>query len=394
MIVLQYLYLLKGNDFYIFMRQYHDLLKKVLGGGDVQFDPRTQESVLGLSVAQSTYDLREGFPLITTKNIPPRLPFEELFWKLRGERNVKSLVDRKVDIWTANAFDRYLKTQCLQGQIPKHSDTWNQQFASYQARLKEYSEFAKVAGDLGPVYGHQWRHWKKTVFVKGHSEGTECVPDEWRIEEIDQLERLVEGIKKKPGSRYHVLNAWNTSELADMALGPCPFWHQFTVYGNKIDLTMVQRSCDVFLGVPFNIAQDSLLLHMVARETGLEPRKFNHSLVNVHAYLGVVPRANFWADDKNVKEFQEEFNAVSNREGYLELRGKYLKIAGSESEGNERKDHIPFILEQLSKEPRDLPSIKLVDIPLLEAIQKPVVDVVHISGYDSHKWDSKAIMAT
>ena len=376
------------------MHQYHDLLKRVLGEGDVQFEPRTQEYTIGISSDSRTYDLREGFPLVTTKNVPPRLPFEELFWKLRGERNVKSLVDRNVNIWTANAFDRHLKTQGIQSKFPKHSAEWNSEFEDYQVRLKQDSNSEPTIGDLGPVYGHQWRHWKKPVFVKGHSEGIEWVSDEWRIEEIDQLEHLVGGIKKKPGSRYHVLNAWNPSELADMALGPCPFWHQFTVYGNKIDLTMVQRSCDVFLGVPFNIAQDSLLLHMVARETGLEPRKFNHSLVNVHAYLGVVPRANFWADDKNVKEFQEEFNAVSNREGYLELRGKYLKIAGSESEGNERKDHIPFILEQLSKEPRDLPSIKLVDIPLLEAIQKPVVDVVHISGYDSHKWDSKAIMAT
>ena len=346
-----------------------------------------------MSAAQSTYDLREGFPLVTTKNVPPRLPFEELFWKLRGERNVKSLVDRNVHIWTANAFDRYLKTEGLLDKFPKHSLEWNQKFEAYRERLKVDSEFASTAGDLGPVYGHQWRHWKKPVFVPGHSEGIEWISDEWKIEEIDQLEKLIDGIKKKPGSRYHVLNSWNPSELSDMALGPCPFWHQFTVYGNKIDLTMVQRSCDVFLGVPFNIAQDSLLLELVAKETGLKPRKFNHSFVNVHAYLGVAPRASFWADENNVKTFQDRFNGVENRQKYLELKEWYLRNAGDESPGNERKDHIPFILEQLSKEPRTLPSIKLEDISLIDAIKKPVEEVIKIEGYDSHKWDSKAVMA-
>ena len=93
-----------------------------------------------------------------------------------------------------------------------------------------------------------------------------------------------------------------------MALGPCPFWHQFTAYGENIDLTMVQRSCDIFLGVPFNIAQDSLLANMVAKETGFQPRFFNHSYINTHAYLGVPPRSNFWTNEKNVKNFKETFN--------------------------------------------------------------------------------------
>src|SRR3989344_4738263 len=184
MIVLQYLYLLKGNDFYIFMRQYHDLLKKVLGGGDVQFDPRTQESVLGLSVAQSTYDLREGFPLITTKNIPPRLPFEELFWKLRGERNVKSLVDKNIHFWTANAFDKYLKSQGLKDKFPKHSLQWNSEFKLYTEKILEKTDFYKTAGDLGPVYGYQWRHWK-----------------DQNGKEVDQLKKILNGSEAPNSSR-------------------------------------------------------------------------------------------------------------------------------------------------------------------------------------------------
>ncbi len=358
------------------MEQYHNLLKEILGRGEVQFEPRTQEYTMGISAWQSIYDLREGFPLLTTKNIHPRLPFEELFWKLRGDRNVKSLIDRNVHIWTANAFDRYLKKNELYQKFPKHTEQWNKEFEIYKRRLLWDSNFMG-AGDLGPVYGFQWRHWKD-------SNG----------KEIDQLEKLLKGIKERPGSRYHVLSAWNVGELADMALGPCPFWHQFSVFGDNIDLTMVQRSCDVFLGVPFNIAQDSLLSHMVANESNLNPRFFNHSYINVHAYLGVPPRSEFWINEKNIRKFREIFGEVSNNSAYLDLKNWYIKNAPKESSGNERKDHVPFILEQLSKTPKKLPLIKIKkEIPLLEAIKNPVGEYAEIIGYDPNKWDSKANMA-
>lgn len=359
------------------MEQYHELLKEILGRGDVQFEPRTREYIMGISSWQSTYDLRDGFPLITTKNVPPRLPFEELFWKLRGERNVKGLVDRNVHIWTANAFDRYLKSNDLSGEFPKHSKEWNEEFERYSQKIAKDSEFAKESGDLGPVYGYQWRHWR-------NSQG----------EEVDQLVNLLKGIKERPGSRYHILSSWNVGDLPDMALGPCPFWHQFSVFGDNIDLTMVQRSCDVFLGVPFNIAQDSLLAHLVAEETGFQPRLFNHSYVNVHAYLGVPPRADFWTDEKNVEEFQSRFGRIRKKYEYLNLRDWYLENAPPESEGNEKKDHIPFILEQLSKPPRELPSLEILnDLPLLEAIHMPPLEVVEVEGYEPHRWSSRASMA-
>ena len=358
------------------MEQYHQLLKEILGRGDVQFEPRTQEYIIGISAWQSNYDLREGFPLITTKNVPPRLPFEELFWKLRGERNVKSLIDRNIHIWDANAFDKHLKNNGLREKIPKHSQEWNEEFEIYKNKLSENPNFTNE-GDLGPVYGYQWRHWKK-------QDG----------EEVDQLSNLLKGIKEKPGSRYHILSSWNVGELTDMALGPCPFWHQFSVFGGNIDLTMVQRSCDVFLGVPFNIAQDSLLTHMVANETDLNPRFFNHSYVNVHAYLGVPPRAEFWTNEKNVKEFQGNFNEIVKKSEYSDLKEWYTEKAPQESHGNEKKDHIPFILEQLSKSQKELPSLKIrEEIPLLEAINNPVGEYVEVVGYDPHKWKSKANMA-
>jgi len=359
-------------------KQYHEVLKQILGKGDVQYEPRTEEYILGISASQSTYDLRKGFPLITTKNVPPRLLFEELFWKLRGERNVKSLVDKNVHIWTANAFDRFLKINNAKDKFPKHSKEWNDKFKSYSEKIKNDSTFASIAGDLGPVYGYNWRNDTDSA---GNN--------------IDQLKNVLGGVKERPGSRYHILNSWNVSRLKDMALGPCPFWHQFSVFGNSLDLTVVQRSNDIFLGVPFNIGQDSLLLELVAKETGLQPRYFNHQTINTHAYLGVPERANFWMNQKNVENFQGQFNEIKDRNEYVDLKYWYLQNALSESPGNERKDHIPFILEQLSKEPKKLPSIKIKkDIPLMDAINMSPLDIVIIQNYNPNKWDSKAVMAS
>lgn len=359
------------------MRQYHKILKDILGKGEVQYEPRTQEYILGISGSQSTYNVNKTFPLMTTKFVPPRLPFEEVFWKLRGERNVKSLVDRNVNFWTANAFDRYLKNQGLREKIPKHSLEWNEEFENYTQRIKEDPEFAEWAGDLGPVYGFQWRHWDD-------SEG----------KEIDQLEKMLKGIKERPGSRYHTLSAWNVGDLSKMALGPCPFWHQFNIWGKNMDLHMVQRSNDIYLGVPFNVAQDALLLRMIAKETGFTPRNLIHTTINTHAYLGVQPRSDFWMDEKNVKEFQNKFNRIKSREDYLELKEWYLSSAPEESFGNEKKDHIPFILEQLSKEPKTLPILSFKEeVPLMEAIEMNPLDLVNIHNYKPEKWDSKAEMA-
>ena len=367
------------------MKQYIGLLKEILGKGDIMYEPRTQEYILGLAGWQSIYDLRDGFPLMTTKNVPPRLPFEELFWKLRGERNVKGLFDRNIHIWDANAFDKYLRKNNLTDNFPKHSAEWNEEFEKYKTRLENETDFLE-AGDLGPVYGHQWRHWKKD-----------------NEEEIDQLSNLLKGIKEKPGSRYHLLSAWNVGDLSEMALGPCPMIHQFSVFGDNLDLNLYQRSCDVFLGVPFNIAQDSLLLHMVANETELKPRKFIHSYGNVHAYLGVPPRSDFWVSENNLKEFQEKFREIEDFQSfpidlsneYLNFREWYLANAPEETPENEGKDHIPYILKQLSKSPKKLPSLKLKkDVALLDVMHMPAMDYVTIENYEPHKWDSKARMAS
>ena len=360
------------------MKQYHDLLERILGEGDVTYEPRTREFTLGLGGEQSIYDLREGFPLMTTKNIPTRLPFEELFWKLRGERNVRGLFDRDVHIWDANAFGKYLHDKGLEEKFPKHSPEWENEFRKYKDRLANEPDFAEANGDLGPVYGYQWRHWKDK-----------------NGGEVDQLSGLPDRIRKNPGSRYHMLSAWNVAELPEMSLGPCPTIHHFNVFGENMDLNVYQRSCDVFLGVPFNIAQESLFLHMMAGETGLKPRKFIHSYGNVHAYLGVPPRSDFWADERNVEEFQNGFREVAVSGNYYpEFREWYLATAPAESKGNEGKDHVPYILTQLSKSPGKLPSIELKKgVGLFEAIEMPATDYVIVRGYEPHEWDSRARMA-
>jgi thymidylate synthase len=358
------------------MRQYRELLKNILMHGKVQYNPRTEEHTLALSGAQSIYDLSEGFPLVTTKKVAPRLIFEELFWKLRGERSVKSLAERNVGIWHANAFQHHLKRHNLTSEFPKHSPKWDTGFERYKERLKTDPIFAETEGDLGPVYGFQWRHWTR--------------PDG---KEVDQLVNVLQGIKNQPGSRYHILSAWNAGEIRDMALGPCPMWDQFTVFGDSLDLHNFQRSCDVFLGVPFNIAQEAMLAHLVAQETGLTPGVFTHTYGNVHVYLGVSPRSNFWDNPKNVEKFKLKVTSIGDREDYMGLREWYLEQARSEREGNERKDHMPFVLEQLSKRIRSLPSIKIKKIPLLELIERPVGDVLEISEYRPCVWDSRAVMA-
>ncbi len=376
------------------MRQYLDLLKKVLGEGDPQYNSRTGQLMIVSAGEQSKYDLRQGLPLCTTKPVSMRWVGEEVFWILRGERNAKSLYDKGIDIWNRNAFQHYLKRNGLEEKIPKNTPTWNDFFTRYETAMKENRKFEIVnnrAGvaiadskisfnledsDLGPVYGHQLRHWTG-------KDG----------KEVDQLKKVVNLLKKDKGSRYSLFSMWNPAELDEMALGQCHILTHFTVTNNRdLDLHMFQRSCDVFLGVPFNIAQYSLINHLVANETGLQAKRFIHTYSNVHIYCGVPPRSDFVR--KNLEEIQEQVRwCAENPENYLKVRDWYLQNAPAESPGNERKDHIPFILQQLSHTPRRLPTIQLQNMPLFEIINRSAKEVITVEGYEPIKWDSKAVMA-
>ena len=216
------------------MRAYLDLLQRILDEG-VEKTDRTGTGTLSVFGHQMRFDLADGFPLVTTKKVHTRSVFGELLWFLRGDTNVKWLQDRGISIW---------------------------------------DEWADDNGDLGPVYGYQWRSWP--------------TPDG---RHVDQVARLVEGIRTNPDSRRHIVSAWNVADVDDMALPPCHTLFQFYVAEGKLSCQLYQRSADTFLGVPFNIASYALLTHMVAQVTGLEVGDFVHTLGDAHLYLNHVEQA-------------------------------------------------------------------------------------------------------
>jgi thymidylate synthase len=216
------------------MQQYLDLVRTILDHGNAKSD-RTGTGTLSLFGHQLRFDLAAGFPLVTTKKVHLRSIIVELLWFLRGETNVQFLRDNNVTIW---------------------------------------DEWADANGELGPVYGYQWRNWP--------------APDG---RHIDQIGRVIADIKSNPDSRRHVVSAWNVADLDRMALQPCHALFQFYVANGKLSCHMYQRSADVFLGVPFNIASYALLTMMVAQVCGLEPGDFVHSFGDVHLYANHTEQA-------------------------------------------------------------------------------------------------------
>jgi thymidylate synthase len=214
--------------------QYLNLVRDIMENGVARAD-RTGTGTLGLFGRQIRFDLSKGFPLLTTKKVHFKSIAVELLWFLRGDTNVKYLHDHGVTIW---------------------------------------DEWADENGDLGPVYGKQWRSW--------------AAPD-GRV--IDQMKNLVENLKTNPFSRRHVISAWNPAEVDDMALPPCHCLFQFFVADGKLSCQLYQRSADIFLGVPFNIASYALLTHMVAQAVGLEAGDFVHSFGDVHLYTNHMEQA-------------------------------------------------------------------------------------------------------
>lgn len=251
------------------MKTYLDALAQVLNQGTIK-DDRTGTGTISLFGMQQRYNLAESFPAVTTKKLAWKACVGELLWFIEGsgdERRLAELThgtrDGAVTIWTPNALAPYWK--------PK----------------------AKFEGDLGRVYGVQWRHWRTPV-----EHNKETFKDDFgttynrhstlHIKEVDQLSMLIEGIKKDPNGRRHILSAWNPGELDSMALPPCHVMAQFYVSNNKLSCQMYQRSCDMFLGVPFNIASYSLLTAMIAQVCDLGVGEFVHTLGDAHIYLNHV----------------------------------------------------------------------------------------------------------
>ena len=210
------------------MKQYHDLLQKIIDEGNYK-DDRTGTGTLSIFGHQMRFNLQEGFPLVTTRKIHTRSLIYELLWFLKGDTNIQYLNDHKVRIW----------------------DDW-----------------ADENGDLGPIYGYQWRSW--------HGQNGEVV---------DQISQLMDDLRNKPHSRRLIVSAWNVADLPKMALVPCHSLFQFYVNDGKISCQLYQRSADVPIGVPYNIASYALLLCMIAQQAGLEPYEFVHTLGDAHIYV-------------------------------------------------------------------------------------------------------------
>lgn len=237
------------------MKQYLDLCKKVLECGHYKND-RTKTGTISYFGAQMRFDLSEGFPLLTTKRVHLKSIIYELLWFIKGDTNIKYLVDHDVRIWNEWPFEKYRNSP----------DYQNETIEEFVEKIKNDDIFAQKYGDLGPVYGKQWRHF-------GNDD--DCV---------DQLKQVIEEIKKNPDSRRLIVCAWNPLEVSQMALPPCHSLFQFYVNDGKLSCMLYQRSADLFLGVPFNIASYALLTMMVAKVCHLEVGEFIHTLGDAHLY--------------------------------------------------------------------------------------------------------------
>lgn len=249
------------------MRQYLDLLAKIRHEGVVR-DDRTGTGTKGIFGYQMRFNLAEGFPLLTTKRVFMKGIIHELLWFLRGDTNIKYLVDNGVHIWDSDAY-RYYNELCVKhGVLPVDIETFLSA-AGVESPIEGYR-----FGDLNHVYGYQWRSWGK---ANGES--------------IDQIRQVIDTIKTNPSSRRMIVSAWNVADVGDMALPPCHTMFQFFVADGRLSCQLYQRSGDTFLGVPFNIASYALLTMMVAKECGLEPGEFIHTLGDAHLYLNHLDQA-------------------------------------------------------------------------------------------------------
>lgn len=251
------------------MRQYLNLLEDIVQRGTSKTD-RTGTGTHSVFGRQLRYNLEDGFPAVTTKKLFFNSVVHELLWFLQGTGNIEYLAQHNVHIWDEWPFKAYLEKNKLP--LPEvNSSEWSEQMKGFIGRIASDHEFAMEWGDLGPIYGVQWRKW----------------PD-GKGGYIDQIARAIEMIKNTPDSRRIIVTAWNAAEIDEIVsvggLPPCHTLFQFYVADGKLDLHLYQRSADTFLGVPFNIASYSLLLTMIAQVTGLKAGEFVHTLADAHIY--------------------------------------------------------------------------------------------------------------
>ncbi|MDJ1111868.1 MULTISPECIES: thymidylate synthase [Macrococcus] len=256
--------------------EYHNLLKLILETGKDK-DDRTNTGTLSVFGHQMRFDLSKGFPLLTTKKVSFKLVATELIWFIRGDTNIRYLLEYNNNIWNEWAFLKWIESDEYMGpdmtdfghralRDAEFNEQYREQLNIFKEKILTDDDFMQRYGDLGNVYGKQWRQFETKDRV------------------TDQLKEVIEQIKLNPHSRRHIVSAWNPGEIDSMALPPCHTMFQFYVNNNKLSCQLYQRSADVFLGVPFNIASYSLLTHLVARECGLEVGEFIHSMGDAHIY--------------------------------------------------------------------------------------------------------------
>ena len=283
------------------MRQYHELMDRVLREGIDKSD-RTGTGTRSVFGHQMRFDLAEGFPMVTTKKLHLKSILHELIWFISGDTNIRYLCQNGVRIWDDWPFATYSKSADYDGIDMKE----------FAARIAADADFAAKWGDLGPVYGYQWRFWPGPNGP------------------VDQLRDVLEGIRRNPDGRRHIVSAWNPGYIDQMALPPCHAFFQFYVADGKLSCQLYQRSADIFLGVPFNIASYALLIHMMAQDLGLGVGDFVHTLGDAHIY----------------------------------------------------SNHMDQVQLQLSREPRALPTLKLN--PSVKSLFDFRYEDVELVGYDSH----------
>lgn len=260
-------------------KQYQGILRKLVLYGKEKGD-RTGTGTLSYFGEQIRHDMSEGFPLLTTKKMAIKTMMTELKWFLKGDTNIKYLVDNGCNIWNGDAFKNYVIKSNMQPGVPM-SDLLEQ--TEFINKIKTDDEFAMKWGELGPIYGKQWRNWTSQKFNVAKGEGY--------LLEINQIAKLIVDLKKNPDSRRLIVSAWNVGELDEMTLPPCHYGFQCYVQNGKLSLMWSQRSVDSFLGLPFNIASYGTLLLLLCEETGLQPGELIGNLGDVHLYKNHIQQA-------------------------------------------------------------------------------------------------------
>lgn len=262
---------------------YLDLIERIKKEGSQKGD-RTGTGTISIFGHQMRFDLSKGFPLLTTKKVPIKSIIHELIWFVNGDSNLKYLADNNVHIWDEWPYKAYLQRNNMNVPVTG-SEEWNTGIKEFIEKIKSDAEFAKDYGNLGPIYGYQWRNWPTPN--GGH---------------IDQLKNVIEQLKKNPNDRRMIVSAWNVADIDEMAkagLPPCHCLFQFYVANGKLSCQLYQRSCDTFLGVPFNIASYSLLVIMIAQVVGLEPGEFVWTGGDVHLYNNHLEQADLQLSRRN-----------------------------------------------------------------------------------------------